>query len=79
MILKFKNSGQFKKRSIPHNKGKKTGFNQKQSVSLKKRYANDLGKTMNELLNDWIKSQSEFHDECMQDPEFRKEITVESV
>ena len=40
---------------------------------------NDLGKTMNELLNDWIKSQSEFHDECMQDPEFRKEITVENV
>ena len=40
---------------------------------------NDLGKTMNELLNDWIKSQSKFHDECMQDSEFRKEITVESV
>ena len=34
---------------------------------------------MNELLNDWIKSQSEFHEECMQDPEFVKEITVENV
>jgi len=32
---------------------------------------------MNELLNDWINSQSKFHDECMQDPEFVKEITVE--
>ncbi len=42
MILKFKNSGQFKKRSIPHNKGKKTGFNQKQSTSLKKLYADGV-------------------------------------
>jgi len=40
---------------------------------------NELGKTMNELLNDWIKSQSEFHEECMQDPEFVKEITIENV
>ena len=42
MILKLKNSGQFKKGSIPHNKGKKTGFNQKQATSLKKLYADGV-------------------------------------
>ena len=34
---------------------------------------NELGKTMNELLSDWIRSQSDFHDECMKDPDFLKD------
>ena len=40
---------------------------------------NDLGMSMNELLNNWIKEQIKFHSEAMQDPEYRKEITVENI
>ena len=44
MILKLKNSGQFKKGSIPHNKGKKRPkeLKQIQSASMKKRFADGL-------------------------------------